>query len=254
MIITQLFSDIKVCEEGEVAKREQFLSEILENIRLLYEAKWERNAADGKSRNQAEEEYFQNTVDNFEPQAVILDLACGNGRHALRFAERVSEVVGLDLSHSSLAKAKKKCLVRDNVTFVEGSIFQLPFTPNTFDGIWFSEAFEYVPPDKRRILLSSLHDVLKDSGILYMSVETWQNPSIITSLKRFWTDLSLFCFWKFIKRKQLLWGEFLYYSSVKGIDWSGWHYHVHTSKKTLCHLLDMCGFTIERMNLSVISI
>jgi len=220
-----------------------------ENIRLPYEAKWEGYAAGGEFRNQVEEEYFQHIVDNTEPEAVILDLACGDGRHTLRFAERVAEVVGLDLSHNSLAKAKKKCLAKDNVAFTHGSIFQLPFRPNTFDGIWFSEAFEYVPPDKRRILLISLNNVLKDSGILFMSVETWQNPSIITSLRRFWSDFKLYCYWKFIKRKPLLWGEFLYYSSVKRIDWSGWHYHVHTSQKTLCHLLDECGFTIEKMNL-----
>jgi len=233
-----------------VTRRQHFLSEMLENIRLPYEAKWDGPAAGGEFRNQVEEEYFQQFVDNTEPQAVILDLACGDGRHTLRVAERVGEVVGLDLSHNSLAKAKKKCSVRDNVTFTHGSIFQLPFRPNTFDGIWFSEAFEYVPPDKRRILLSSLNNVLKDSGILYMSVETWQSPSIITSLKQLWTDFRLFCYWKFIKRKPLLWGEFLYYSPVKRINWSGWHYHVHTSKRTLCKLLDECGFAIEKINLS----
>jgi SAM-dependent methyltransferase len=221
-----------------------------ENIRLPYEAEWEGYAAGGEFRNQTEEEYFQQTVNNTEPKAVILDLACGDGRHTLRLAERVVEVVGLDLSRNSLTKAKKKCLVKDNVTLTYGSMFQLPFRPNTFDSIWMSEAFEYVPPDKRRTLLTSLNNVLKNSGILYMSVETWQHPSIIASLKRLWRVLVLFCYWKFIKRKPLLWGEFLYYSSVKRIDWSGWHYHVHTGKKTLCHLLDTCGFTVEKMNLS----
>lgn len=232
-----------------MAKRERFLSEMAENIRLPYEVEWEGYAAGGEFRNQVEEECFQYTVDKTEPKAVILDLACGDGRHTLRFTERVAEVVGLDLSHNSLAKAKKKCLVKDNVTLAYGSMFQLPFRSNTFDGIWMSEAFEYVPPDKRRTLLTSLNNVLKDPGILYMSVETWQNPSIITSLKRFWSDFMLFCYWKFIKRKPLLWGEFLYYSSVKRIDWSGWHYHVHTNKGTLCKLLDECGFTIEEMKL-----
>jgi len=233
-----------------VSKRERFLSEMLENIRLPYEAKWEGYAAGGEFRNQTEEEYFQQIVDNTEAKAVILDLACGDGRHTLRLAERVGEVVGFDLSHNSLVKAKKKCLAKDNVTFTEGSMLQLPFPPNTFYGIWMSEAFEYVPPDKRRTFLTSLGNVLKNSGILYMSVETWQDPSVIASLKQLFRDFLLFCYWKFIKRKPLLWGEFLYYSSVKGIDWSGWHYHVHTSKGRLRKLLDECGFTLEKMNLS----
>ena len=233
-----------------MGKRERFLSEMAENTRLPYEAEWEGYAAGGEFRNQAEEGYFQRIVENTGPEAVILDLACGDGRHTLRFAERVGEVVGLDSSHVSLVKAEGKCSERDNVAFIEGSMFQLPFAPNTYDGVWFSEALEYVPPDKRGAFLASLSSVLRDSGILYMSVETWQRPSIIASLKELWTDLKLFCYWRFIKRKPLLWGEFLYYSSVKGIDWSGWHYHVHTSKKTLCHLLDMWGFAIENMELS----
>jgi SAM-dependent methyltransferase len=225
---------------------------MMADTRSTYEvgsASYTEEAIGHEFENRTEEEYFQYTVDRTGQEAVILDLACGDGRHTLRFADSVGEVVGFDLSHNSLAKAKKKCLVKDNVTFIEGSIFQLPFAPNTFDGIWFSQAFEYIPPDKRRTLLTSLNDVLKNSGVLYMSVETWQYPSITASLKWLWTDFKLFCYWKFIKRKPLLWGEFLYYVSVKRIGWSGWHYHVHTSKKTLCHLLDMCGFTIEKMNL-----
>ena len=84
----------------EVSKRERFLSEIAENIRSPYEAKWEGYAAGGEFRNQTEEEYFQQIVDKTEPKAVMLDLACGDGRHTLRFAERVGEVVGFDLSQT----------------------------------------------------------------------------------------------------------------------------------------------------------
>jgi len=223
-----------------------------ENIRLPYEVESESYAEEaigGEFRYQTEEEYFQHLLDRTEPKTVVLDLACGDGRHTQRLAASVGNVVGLDFSRNSLTKAKKKCLAKNGVAFVEGSIYQLPFSPNTFDGIWFSEAFEYVPPDKRRMFLTSLNNVLKDSGVLYMSVDTWQYPSIIASLKQLWRDFELFCYWKFIKRKPLLWGEFLEYYSVKRIDWSGWHYHVHTSKRALRKLLDECGFTIEKMNL-----
>jgi len=237
----------------EVSKRERFLSKMLEDIRLPYEVEYEvESKGHAEFENQTEEEYFQYIVDKTEPKSVILDLACGDGRHTLRFAESVENVVGLDFSHNGLVKAKKKCLTKDNVTFIEGSMFKLPFSPNMFDGISFSQAFEYVPPDKRRTFLTSLNNVLKNSGILYMSVETWQYPSIIASLKQLWRDFKLFCYWKFIRRKPLLWGEYFWYLSPEtvGFGYSGWHYHVHTSKKTLCHLLDMCGFTIEKMNLS----
>ncbi len=232
-----------------MSKRERFISEMAENSRSPYEYERESYAEEGFGEFgfQAEGEYFQYMVDKTTPVAVILDLACGDGRHTLRFAETVGEVVGLDFSRKSLMLAKKKCLAKDNVHFVEDSFFHLPFSPNTFDGIWFSQAFEYVPPDKRRAFLASLNNVLKDSGILYMSVNTWQYPSIIAPLKDLWKDFKLFCYWKFIKRKPLLWGEYLEYETVKRIGWSAWHYHVHTSKGTLCKLLDECGFVREKM-------
>ncbi len=121
-----------------MGKRERFLSEMLEDIRLPYavESKGYAEEIIGEFENQTEEEYFQYIVNKTELKAVILDLACGDGRHILRFAESVENVVGLDSCHNGLVKAKKKCLVKDNVTFMDGSMFQLPFPPNTFDGIW----------------------------------------------------------------------------------------------------------------------
>ena len=234
-----------------MSRRESFLSEMLENTRLPYEVECKGYVEDivGEFESPTEEEYFQYTIDKIEPESVILDLACGDGRHTLRLAESVENVVGLDFSRTSLTKAKRKCLAKNNVIFIEGSMFQLPFSPKTFDSIWFSQAFEYVPPDKRRAFLTSLNGVLKDSGTLYMSVETWRYPSIFTSVKRLWSDFRLFCYWKCIRRKPLLWGEYLEHMYVKRTGWSGWHYHVHTSKKQLCHLLDTCGFTIEEMTL-----
>ena len=96
-----------------MSKRERFLSEMTENIRSPYEAEWEGEEGGGKFRNLVEEEYFQRVIDNIQPEAVILDLACGDGRHTLRLAERVGEVVGLDFSHNSLAKAKKKFIAHE---------------------------------------------------------------------------------------------------------------------------------------------
>ena len=55
-------------------------------------------------------------------------------------------------------------------------MFDLPFSKDMFDGIWFSQAFEYVPPDRRERFLASLRQFLKPQGILYMSVETWMYP------------------------------------------------------------------------------
>jgi len=191
-------------------RRERFLSEIAENILIPYETSetYEEEII-GEFENRVEAEYFERFLALLGQEGLILDLACGDGRHTLKLSERANHVIALDLSPNNLKMAKKKCQAKRNITFIEGSMFELPFSENTFDGIWFSQAFEYVPPEKREQLLNSLYSILKPSGVLYMSVETWMYPSLLTSLKELLKVLRLYLYWKFLKGKPLLWGEYL---------------------------------------------
>ena len=115
-------------------------------------------------------------------------------------------------------------------------MFNLPFRENVFDGIWFSQAFEYVPPDMRDVFMSSIMEILKPGGILYMSVETWIHPSLPKSIKNFVKDLILYLYWKLLKRKPLIWGEYLYKLTLRD-GRTIHHYHVHTDKRTLLKLI-----------------
>lgn len=233
-------------------KRQDFLSELTKSILLPYEASevYEEEIV-GEFENQFETDYFNRFLNLIGREGIILDLACGDGRHTLQLSERASHVVALDLSPNNLKMARKKCYDRKNITFIEGSMFELPFHKSTFDGIWFSQAFEYVPPDRRAKLLASLKHVLKPKGILYMSVETWMHPSLWASLKELFGDFKLFCYWKFWKHKPLLWGEYLYYLRAEEIRarCSGWHYHVHTDRWTLLKLLRRLKFKLLKLDL-----
>jgi len=232
--------------EETMDRREEFLSEIMENILLPYESSKEyEEEIIGEFENRFEEDYFDHFSESLERDGLVLDLACGDGRHTLKLSEKAVHVIALDISINNLRKAKEKCKAKENITFIKGDMFALPFPESTFDGIWLSQAFEYVPPDRRQEFLSSIARILKPEGLLYMSVETWIYPSIWKSLRELLRDLKLFCYWKFLKRKPLLWGEFLYYLSPE----MGWHYHVHTDKWTLCRLLHRYGFMIEKISL-----
>ena len=80
--------------------------------------------------------------------------------------------------------ARTKCQTAENIDFIRGSMFNLPFRENVFDDVRFSQTFEYVPPDKRESILTFIKSILKSKGILYMSVETWMYPSILRSIKK----------------------------------------------------------------------
>jgi len=234
-------------------KREAFFAEITKNILLPYEARqaYEEERV-GEFANRFEAGYFDCFLALLGGGGDVLDLACGDGRHTLRLSERVNHVVALDLSPNNLKMAQRKCQSRENISFLEGSMFEIDrfFQESAFDGIWFSQAFEYVPPDRRKELLASLKRILKPNGILYMSVETWMHPNLWASLKELVNDLQAFCYWKFLKRKPLLWGEFFYYLRVEDVcaSFSGWHYHVHTDKWTLLKLLKRLKFEVLRLD------
>ncbi len=62
-----------------------------------------------QNRNHTEAQKFIDTIINrfkFSPQSIILDLACGRGRHSIYLNSKGFEVVGLDLSTQSIAQAK----------------------------------------------------------------------------------------------------------------------------------------------------
>ncbi|MEM2175435.1 MAG: class I SAM-dependent methyltransferase [Candidatus Micrarchaeia archaeon] len=235
-----------------MTKREEFLSEIKSNILLPYEtSKIYEEEIVGEFENHLEAEYFVNFCKLLKGKGIILDLACGDGRHTLQISRKANCVVALDLSLNNIKMAKKKCCGRKNITFIKGSMLDLPFCESTFDGIWFSQALEYVPPDKREKLLISLNHILKPGGILYMSIETWMQPKLLISLKELLGDLLLFYYWKFTKKKPLLWGEFFYCLQARDIQarYSRWHYHVHTDKWTLLKLLRKLQFKLIKMDL-----
>ncbi len=235
--------------------RERFLADMQENISHPYEVDqplYEDFV--GQFENLVEAAYFQRFVNRLGPGAEVLDLACGDGRHTLHLAAHARRVVCLDQSPRSLQEARRKCAAAPNVTFLRGSFLAPPFSSSlsrgSFDGVWFSQAFEYVPPDRRDGLLAALHASLKPGGILYMSVETWAYPSRWESLKTLGRDMGLFLYWKFLRGEPLLWGEFLYRLPESEFPSRGWHYHVHTSPRTLRGLLERHRLAPIKIDLS----
>lgn len=135
----------------------------------------------GEFENSIEERYFHKFISILNRESVILNLACGDGRHTLK------------------------------------------------------------------LFLSSIYNVLKLGRILYMSVETWMYSNLVDTLREFLWDLKLFLYWKFIRRKPLIWREYLYGISIENVSIP--HYHVHIDKWTLCKILDKNGFMVKEIDL-----
>ena len=103
--------------------------------------------------------------------AMILDLACGPGRHAIALASRGYQVVGLDLSLSMLAKASEDAMERERpINFVHGDMRDLTFE-ETFDGIYcWNTSFGFFDEEKNAQVIARVHRALKKGGQFLLDV------------------------------------------------------------------------------------
>lgn len=98
--------------------------------------------------------------------AVVLDVACGDGFHLPIFAQspRVFRVVGIDINEPlcELAKAKVKQYPQASVQL--GDALQLPFADQSIDFIWCAQSF-YSLPDPIAAL-QEMKRVAKPGGMI----------------------------------------------------------------------------------------
>ncbi len=104
----------------------------------------------------------------------ILDLACGQGRHAIELARQgYSNVSGLDRSHYLIRKAKSIVLQENlNINFKEGDARKLPFQADTFDVVLLlGNSFGYFESvEDDIIVLKEIYRVLKPGGKFLIDV------------------------------------------------------------------------------------
>ncbi|MDR3680863.1 MAG: class I SAM-dependent methyltransferase [Flavipsychrobacter sp.] len=97
----------------------------------------------------------------------MLDIACGEGRYAIQLAEHGHDVVGIDLSHTSILKANK--FERENLHFYVHDM-RMPFYINYFDYAFnFFTSFGYFASQIDHLnAAKSFAAALKKDGILVM--------------------------------------------------------------------------------------
>ena len=100
------------------------------------------------------------------PDAHILDLCCGHGRHTIELNQRGYSAIGLDLSQPSLKQAREKtaCLGRE-ILWVNSDMRTIPFEAE-FDAVvnWFT-AFGYLENDgEDQQVLEAVWNALRPGG------------------------------------------------------------------------------------------
>lgn len=112
---------------------------------------------------------------DLSPEARLLDVGCGTGRHLLEQTRFPGLLVGLDTSKEDLRKTQylfklteRERTVRAHLELVQGAGEQLPFPDESFEQVICTETLEHVPDD--RAVLPELLRVLRPGGVLAISV------------------------------------------------------------------------------------
>ena len=105
-----------------------------------------------------------------EKNANILDLGCGTGLE-LDFYFKLNpsaKVTGIDLAPRMLAALKEK-LSDKNITLIQGSYFDVPFSENTYDAAVSVESLHHFTKNEKVPLYRKLCKTLKTGGYFILT-------------------------------------------------------------------------------------
>lgn len=99
------------------------------------------------------------------PGGLILDLGCAAGRDSLYFSSLGFQTIGVDLSGSLLAIAKRRA---PNLLFLQQDARRLAFDPDSFDGIWACAVLHHLTREEVKSVVADCVRLLKSKGILFL--------------------------------------------------------------------------------------
>jgi ubiquinone/menaquinone biosynthesis C-methylase UbiE len=103
----------------------------------------------------------------------VLDVGCGTGNYLDALKETVGLLVGLDGSQEMLLRAAQKCAGYSNIQLKHGSILELPFQDQSFDGVMMNQVLHHLSVSsdlqQYRQCLAEAFRVLKSGGVLCIS-------------------------------------------------------------------------------------
>ena len=110
------------------------------------------------------------------PVERVLDLGCGNGRHAIYFARQGMRTAGIDVSEQAIEWAKDWAKREGlDIDFRTGNIANLPFEDKTFDAVVSHGVLDHVSMETAQIAAAEVRRVLKPKGLFYCDLRSTED-------------------------------------------------------------------------------
>jgi len=150
---------------------------------------WDKNyaLAELPDYDENEEELdFIDSVLELKDDSVILDLCCGEGRHARGLAESGYKVIGLDLSSELLNIAKQSSDI-DNLWFINGDMRYIPLKKNSCHAVInMFTSFGFFDDEGNLDVLKSVSSVLKRKGKFLLDYWNPYASAQLDNTKNWW--------------------------------------------------------------------
>jgi len=120
-----------------------------------------------------DEQLFGETVlyikQHLHPNSVVLDCGCGTGTLSNAISDNVQKINAIDISGKMLniAKARSLSLNKNNIEYLQTSIYDNTFKENTFDIIFAFNVFHFIEDSNR--FLTRVSELLTPNGIFISS-------------------------------------------------------------------------------------
>ena len=104
------------------------------------------------------------------PEAHLLDVGCGNGRHMIPHLENGGRVLGVDVSSRLLAAAGRNLARHREWALVIGVATELPIPTGAFDAVICTATLHHIPSDADRLVaVNEIRRVLRPGGVGLLS-------------------------------------------------------------------------------------
>ncbi len=125
-------------------------------------------------------------------EQVILDAGCGTGNYLQAIHRKVGACYGIDINEGMLAQAQRKFGNGSPVTFDRGSLVNLPYPDDVFDGIMCNQVIHHLgDPNSTgafpniQTMLSATYRLLRPHGVLVLN--TCSRHQLVDGF--WWADL-----------------------------------------------------------------